>query len=201
VSSFRTMALAVLAAVASPAAAQTTPPATGHPSGGAEGNDSRRGSLGFAQASSSREVRNPSEGSEVDSRTPEQLRKEVIERMRALRAYKIVEELKLDENASARLFPVLAKFDEREMVLAAQRRDIIRELREQVESSHPDDGRIGKAIERLLANRARRHELRDEQIKEVRRVLTPVQQAKLVLLLPRLERDFAQWVHESSGRD
>ena len=121
--------------------------------------------------------------------------------MRALRAYKIVEELKLDENASARLFPVLAKFDEREMVLAAQRRDIIRELREQVESSHPDDGRIGKAIERLLANRARRHELRDEQIKEVRRVLTPVQQAKLVLLLPRLERDFAQWVHESSGRD
>jgi Spy/CpxP family protein refolding chaperone len=171
---FHRLVLAVLVAVASPAVAQTAPSAPGHPSGGAEGNDSR---------------------------TPEQLRKEVIERMRALRAYKIVEELKLDENASARLFPVLAKFDEREMVLAAQRRDIIRELREQVESSHPDDGRIGKAIERLLANRARRHELRDEQIKEVRRVLTPVQQAKLVLLLPRLERDFAQWVHESSGRD
>jgi hypothetical protein len=31
-------------------------------------------------------------------------------------------------------------------------------------------------------------------------VLTPVQQAKLVLLLPRLERDFAGWIHEASGR-
>jgi Spy/CpxP family protein refolding chaperone len=136
-----------------------------------------------------------------DARSAEQLRKEVLERMRALRAFKIVEELKLDENASARLFPVLAKFDEKEMVLASERRDIIRDLRAEVESPRPDDARIGKAIERLLANRARRHQLHDEQIKEVRRVLTPVQQAKLVLLLPRLERDFANWVHEVSGRD
>jgi Spy/CpxP family protein refolding chaperone len=136
-----------------------------------------------------------------DARSAEQLRKEVLERMRALRAFKIVEELKLDENASARLFPVLAKFDEKEMVLASERRDIVRDLRAEVESPRPDDARIAKAIERLLANRARRHQLHDEQIKEVRRVLTPVQQAKLVLLLPRLERDFANWVHEVSSRD
>jgi Spy/CpxP family protein refolding chaperone len=130
------------------------------------------------------------------SRTPEQLRKEVLERMRALRAFRIVDELKLDENASARLFPILSKFDEREMALAAERRDIARGLRAEVESAHPDDARITKAIDQLLANRARRFALRDEQIKELRKVLTPVQQGKLALLLPRLERDFAQFVHD-----
>jgi Spy/CpxP family protein refolding chaperone len=171
------LALPALVAVAGPTRAETSSPAGRSPAAG------------------------PPSSASPDPRSPEQLRKEVYERMRALRAFKIVEELKLDENASARLFPVLAKFDDREMALAAERREIIRDLRLQVESSHPDDARIGKTIERLLANRARRHELHDEQIKELRRVLTPVQQAKLVLLLPRLERDFAQWVHDSAGRD
>ena len=171
------LAFATLIAAAAPARAQSSPPTSRPPAAGA-----------------------PAAGP-PDTRTPEQLRKEVLERMRALRAFKIVEELKLDETASARLFPVLAKFDEKEMVLAAERRDIIRDLRTLVDAPRPDDAKIGKAIERLLANRARRHDLHDEQIKEVRRVLTPVQQAKLVLLLPRLERDFANWVHEVSGRD
>jgi Spy/CpxP family protein refolding chaperone len=140
-------------------------------------------------------------GKPADQRTPEQLRKEVLERMRALRAFKIVEELKLDETASARLFPVLSKYDDRELALGNERRDIVRELRGLVEAPKPDDARITKAIEKLLANRARRHDLHDEQIKDLRKVLTPVQQAKLALLLPRLERDFAQWVHESGRGD
>ena len=146
-------------------------------------------------------VKVPSPGNPPDQRSPEQLRKEVLERMRALRAFKIVEELKLDETASARLFPILSKYDEREMALGAERRDIVRELRGLVDAPHPDDARITKTIEKLLANRARRHDLHDEQIKELRKVLTPVQQAKLALLLPRLERDFAQWVHESGRGD
>jgi Spy/CpxP family protein refolding chaperone len=130
------------------------------------------------------------------SRTPDQLRKEVMERMRALRAFRIVDELKLDEATSARLFPILSKYDEKEMALAGERREIAHGLKAEIESPHPDDARITKSIDQLLANRARRVALRDEQIKEVRKVLTPVQQGKLALLMPRLERDFAQFVHD-----
>ena len=57
--------------------------------------------------------------------------------MRALRAWRIVDELKLDESASARLFPILAKFDEREMSLAVERRDIARELRAELGARAP----------------------------------------------------------------
>ena len=52
----------------------------------------------------------------------------------------------------------------------------------------------------MLANRVKRHALKDERIKELRKVLTPVQQAKLVLLLPRLEREFAQFIREVAGQ-
>ena len=82
----------------------------------------------------------------AEQRSPEQLRKEVLERMRALRAWRIVDELKLDESASARLFPILAKFDEREMALAVERRDIARELRAELD---------GPALLRLQRSMAR----------------------------------------------
>ena len=135
-----------------------------------------------------------------DKRSSDQLRKEVLERMRALRAWRIVEELKLDETASARLFPILAKYDEQELALAAERRDIAQELRALLAAPHPDDAKLTAAIERMLANRVKRHALKDERIKELRKVLTPVQQAKLVLLLPRLEREFAQFIREVAGQ-
>jgi Spy/CpxP family protein refolding chaperone len=135
-----------------------------------------------------------------DKRSSEQLRKEVLERMRALRAWRIVEELKLDENASARLFPILAKYDEQELALAAERRDIAQELRTLLAAPRPDDAKLSAAIDRMIANRVKRHAFKDERIKELRKVLTPVQQAKLVLLLPRLEREFAQFIREVAGQ-
>ncbi len=136
----------------------------------------------------------------ADHRTPDQLRQEVLERMRALRAWKIVEALKLDEATSARLFPILSRYDEHEMAVAAERQAIMHDLREATEAPHPDDARLTATLNKLLANRAKLRALHDDRIKDVRKVLTPVQQAKLVLLLPRLERDFAGWIHEASGR-
>jgi Spy/CpxP family protein refolding chaperone len=136
----------------------------------------------------------------ADNRSPEQLRKEVLERMRALRAWKIVEALKLDEATSARLFPILSRYDEREMENAAERHEIMRDLRAATEAPHPDDAHLTATLNKLLANRAKERALHDDRVKDVRKVLTPVQQAKLVLLLPRLERDFAGWIHEASGR-
>jgi Spy/CpxP family protein refolding chaperone len=135
----------------------------------------------------------------ADKRTPEQLRKEVLERMRALRAWRIVEELKLDESTSARLFPILAKFDEQELALATERRDIAQEIQTLLAAPRPDDAKLTAAINRMLANRGKKRALRDDRITELRKVLTPVQQAKLVLLLPRLERELAQTIHEVAG--
>ena len=135
-----------------------------------------------------------------DKRSPEQLRKEVLERMRALRAWRIVEELKLDESTSARLFPILARYDEQELALAAERRDIAIELRSLLAAPRPDDAKLTAAINRMLANRAKKHALRDERINELRKVLTPVQQARLVLLLPQLEREFAQFIRDVAGQ-
>ena len=137
-----------------------------------------------------------------DKRSSDQLRKEVLERMRALRAWRIVDELKLDESASARLFPILAKYDEQELKLSDERRDIAREIKTLLAAPKPDDAKLNAALDRMLANRKKRIASKDERIKEMRKVLTPVQQAKLVLLLPRLEREFARSIQDvAEGHD
>jgi Spy/CpxP family protein refolding chaperone len=136
----------------------------------------------------------------ADQRTPDQLRKEVLDRMRALRAFKIVEALKLDEATSGRLFPILARYDDRQMAIAGERHALMHELREETEAARPDDARLTATLNKLQAIRGKERALRDDRVKDVRKVLTPIQQAKLVLLLPRLERDFAGWIHQASGR-
>jgi Spy/CpxP family protein refolding chaperone len=135
-----------------------------------------------------------------DHRSPEQLRNEVLERMRALRAFKIVDALKLDEATSGRLFPILARYDDREVQIASDRHKIMHDLHDASEAPHPDDARLNADLNQLIANRNKQRAMEDEKIRDVRKVLTPAQQAKLVLLLPRLERDFAHWIHEVAGR-
>lgn len=135
-----------------------------------------------------------------DHRTPDQLRQEVLERMRALRAFRIVDALKLDEATSGRLFPILARYDDREVAIATERHQIFHDLRVDAEAAHPDDARLNADLNRLVAVRTKQRALEDDRIRDVRKVLTPAQQAKLVLLLPRLERDFAHWIHEVADR-
>lgn len=136
-----------------------------------------------------------------DTRTPDQLRQEVAERLRVLRAWKIAEALKLDQATAARLFPLLAKYDERKIALRQEGRAIRRELRAESAAATPNGPKLTAAVDRLLANRARRRALEEEKVREVRKLLTPVQQAKLVLLVPRIERKYARRLRAGAAEE
>ena len=136
-----------------------------------------------------------------DPRAQEQLRQEVAERMRTLRAMKIAEALALDQATSARLFPLLARYDQRKGLLRKEGRDIKRELRAESAAAAPNGAKLTSAVDRLLANRGKRRALEEEKIREVRKLLTPVQQAKLVLVMPGIERRYARRIRESVRDD
>jgi Spy/CpxP family protein refolding chaperone len=130
----------------------------------------------------------------------EQLRQQVIDRMQTMRMWKITEELKLTEAMAAQVFPLLARMDAQERDIARERGEIFRGLREEVDAPSPNSGRINAFIERFVANRARRVALENEKVTGLRKVLSPVQQAKLVLLLPRLDEAFRHHIRETMTR-
>ena len=127
----------------------------------------------------------------------ERLLNEVLDQMRAMRMWKLTEELKLDQATAAKVFPLLAQYDDKARELVRERGEVGREVRDQVRSGQTDNRRLQVLIDQLLANQTKRKTLEDERFKALRPVLTPLQQAKLLLLLPRLEDDFRRHIHDA----
>jgi hypothetical protein len=113
-------------------------------------------------------------------------REQVKKRIRAMRAYLLTEELSLDEQTAARLFPVLARYDDEIDRLLEKRIDVQRRLRR---ADALRDGRvIDRLIDEALANQRGFWDVEDRRIAELRKVLAPAQTAKLLVVLPALER-------------
>jgi Spy/CpxP family protein refolding chaperone len=127
----------------------------------------------------------------------EKVRDQIFDQIRAERMWKMTDALKLDEATAAKVFPLLSKFDDQERNLGHERGETYRELRQVIEAPSPDAARIDALINRLLALRARRQALEAEKTAALRKILKPVQMAKLMMLAPRLEEGFRQRIREA----
>jgi len=113
-------------------------------------------------------------------------RERVKKRIRALRAYTLTEELGLNEADAGKLFPVLAKYDDDFDRLLAERQ----QLQQQLDSAGDlkDKKAIDKVIDQSVANQRAVWETEDKRIAEIRKILTPAQVARMLIVLPALER-------------
>jgi Spy/CpxP family protein refolding chaperone len=130
-------------------------------------------------------------------REKERLREQIIDKLRAERMWKLTEALRLDEPTAARLFPLMAKYDEQEKAMGKERGEIVRDLRLALEAPTPDNARIDALVSQLTAFRARRHALEAEKAAAVRKVLTPAQMGKLLLLAPKIDDGFRERIREA----
>ncbi|HEY0705804.1 MAG TPA: hypothetical protein VGG33_03360 [Polyangia bacterium] len=152
----------------------------------------------FAQAPANAQGRNTEESRREERRLiRERLRNEVLDQMRAMRMWKLTEELKLDQATAAKVFPILAQFDDQARDIGRERKDIGREVYEETKRGQPNDAKMRQLIDRLLANQQKRTALDDQRFAALRPALTPLQQAKLLLLLPRLEDDFRRRIRDA----
>jgi len=127
----------------------------------------------------------PAERGSGDSRDR---REQIKKKIRALRAYTLTEELSLDEQTAARLFPVLARYDDDFDRLLEQRMEIHRLLNRVARSSNRDPHSIDRAIDDATANQRAFWDLQDKRLQTLRKILTAKQTAKLLIVLPTIER-------------
>jgi Spy/CpxP family protein refolding chaperone len=122
-------------------------------------------------------------------RRPDAVRAQVQERLRTMRMWRLTALLNLDEATAQRLFPLLHRYDEQLSPLQRQQGDIMVRMRAELQTTRPDPAKLNQAIDELLRLRAQIGAIEAERTREVRKILTPVQQARLVLALPRIERE------------
>src|SRR5262245_32359907 len=106
----------------------------------------------------------------------------IKERIRALRAYTLTAELQLDEPTAAKLFPTLAKFDGEFDKLLQQRIDIQRRL--DASGDIKDPKAVDKLIDEAIANQRALWDTEDKRLAELRKILTPAQTARVLVVLP-----------------
>jgi len=121
-----------------------------------------------------------------DMVAPADRRETVKKKIRALRAYTLTEELGLDEATSAKLFPVLAKWDDVTDKLLVTRVDLTKQLA--ATDARTDPKTINRLIDDAVANQKAFWDLEDKRLVELRKILTPAQTAQIVLVLPAFER-------------
>jgi Spy/CpxP family protein refolding chaperone len=121
----------------------------------------------------------------------------VRERWRMMRMWKLTDSLALDEATGSKLFPLLNRYDDQEDSVHRELRDTQGKLRDALKSGKPDGKKLTEWVDRIVKAHERLGALRQERIRESRKLLTPVQQAKLALLLPRIERHFHRMVEKA----
>jgi hypothetical protein len=115
-----------------------------------------------------------------------QRREEIKKKIRSLRAYALTTELDLDEKTGARLWPVLARYDDEIDKLLQQRIDVQRRLStaDQLKDPKLQDRLIDEAI----ANQKAFWSVEERRLAELRKILTPAQTTRLLVVLPAFER-------------
>jgi hypothetical protein len=125
------------------------------------------------------------DGSEPGPRSAR--RERVHQRIRAMRAWYLTEELDLDDATATRLFPVLSKYDERIAAVHQRGVELRRALRRAMSGSRPDQTSIDRLMDDLLTHYDNLYRVQRDRLVAVRRVMSPSQSARLVLILPRLD--------------
>jgi hypothetical protein len=113
-------------------------------------------------------------------------RERIKKKIRAMRAFTLTEELQLDEATAGRLFPALAKWDDEFDKLLQQRADIEKRLR--AADAIKDPRALDKLVDEAVANQRAFWDAQDKRLAELRKILTPAQTARLLVVLPALER-------------
>jgi hypothetical protein len=114
-------------------------------------------------------------------------RERVRQRIRAMRAWYLTEQLDLDDAAAGRLFPLLGQFDDRLDELHRRGVQLRRSLRRAMAAARPDPAALDRTTDALLAHYEALYRIQRERFAAVRRVITPAQSARLLLLLPRID--------------
>ena len=117
---------------------------------------------------------------------PQQRIENIKRRIRGMRAAAIVEALKPDQQTAGKLFTVLDKYDAVFDRLLVERTDLVKRIANV--GGMRDPRAIDKLIDDAIANQRAFWDTEDKRLAELRKLLTPQQTAKLLVVLPEFER-------------
>ncbi|GEM_PF-1803218 len=114
---------------------------------------------------------------------------ERFNKFRLMKLSEMAEEAGIDDKTVLKISDILKKYDKQRFELFDEGKKLRIELKRLMDDKSAKKEDINKVIDAFLENRTKIHNIKNEEIKEIRKLLTPEQQAKMILyMLDRTEK-------------
>jgi tetratricopeptide (TPR) repeat protein len=128
---------------------------------------------------------------------PDGHQKELRKRIQAMRLARLTQELDLDETATAKLFPLLNRHDEKANALMEDRGKTIKQLAILLHDGKTEG--FDALLDKIAEDEKTLHELDDATHKKVREILSPAQMAKFVLFHEKFHDEVRALLEDAHG--
>lgn len=133
---------------------------------------------------------------DYQKRTQRHQTKQVHDRLRLVRMWKLTDYLKLDEQTAAKLFPILNRYDDQRLALNEVRVGVMKEIKAELDKETPDEKKLGELLAKAEELRLQMEKLNQSERNELKKVLSVKQQAKLILFNLSFDRDLYRMMRE-----
>jgi Spy/CpxP family protein refolding chaperone len=124
-------------------------------------------------------------------------REKVREKIKQMRAARLIELLDLDDATANKLFAVIDQYDDLILPLRKKVGEARRELKRMIDSGTLDDAVVNRLVDTIFAARAEIQKLESQRLADVRKILTPRQVALVVVYLPEIDRLIEQEIRKA----
>jgi len=133
----------------------------------------------------------------------EERREEVRKKIEAVRIWRLIEELKLDANSSAKLSSLLSSLDQKRRTTMREQMEAMRDLRFLLKTTKPDEAKIKSLLEKLERNNHEIQSLKDQEMRGLKDFLTIEQQARFLLFQQEFQREMQEMISgaRNKGQD
>ncbi|MDP8222847.1 MAG: hypothetical protein P9L99_05755 [Candidatus Lernaella stagnicola] len=127
-------------------------------------------------------------------------RAEAMKRLEMVRLYKLVEVLELNSEESARLFPIIQKYDARFRTVIEKVEKTYVELHKELISEKPNEAKLKKHVQTIFAHEREIMDIRDEQYRELNKELGAERSAKFMLFEKKFQREMQRVMDDVRGK-
>jgi hypothetical protein len=127
----------------------------------------------------------------------QQRRDRIKKRIQSLRAGMLIEQLGVEEQLSGKVLAVFAKYDDEFEKLLSARVELNRRIN--AVTAKDSKAAVEKLIDDTIANQRATWDVEGRRFDELRRLLTPQEAARLLVVLPALERRIQNQLRRAVG--
>lgn len=122
--------------------------------------------------------------------------KRVHDRLRLIRMWRLTDYLKLDEETSIKLFPIMNRYDDQRLALNEERVGVLKEIKAELDKETPNEKKLEELIAKAEELRLQMEKLNQDERNELKKVLSVKQQAKLLLFYRDFDRELYHMIRE-----